>query len=260
MLFAHLYPDPHTKTLDAKEIAEFISEKLPFAKVSVRANFTDFFKFRKNVLAKSLAEAKVRALTSQKKIAPLQAEIEHEKRILSGQIPSPGVIYDAVSLSVIFRNMIPEKEQNLNNIHIIFTRRLFATFEGGRYHARVILCSFPTLISTTGIVEAPAMPWEYYILKQKCIVNGIPAEIAKEKFSGRFIDYDDSGMTQVMKGYTMQAVFYHLTGEAFCENRDCMLYNAHWQEEVLRAQVASGRLCRKHEKMLSGLAKNTTLL
>lgn len=251
----HLYPDPHTKTLGTKEIAEYIEKRFPSAKVDTRANFTDFFKFRKNVLAESLAKAKIRDLTSQKKIAPFPAEIEHEKRILGGQMPSQGIIYDALALSKIFCSLIPEKERNLNHIHIIFTRMLFATFEGGRYHARVILCSFPTLISTSGIVEAPAMPREYYILKQNCIAGGIPVEIARDKFSGKFIDYDDERMTQVMKGYAMQAIFYHIAGEAFCENKDCILYNAHWQDEVIRAQIASGKLCRKHEEMPGKLAK-----
>jgi len=30
-----------------------------------------------------------------------------------------------------------------------------------------------------------------------------------------------------------------------------MLYNAHWQEEMIHAQVESGRLCQKHKRMLS---------
>ncbi|HEY4705069.1 MAG TPA: DUF6775 family putative metallopeptidase, partial [Thermoplasmata archaeon] len=32
----------------------------------------------------------------------------------------------------------------------------------------------------------------------------------------------------------------------FCEDPDCRLFNAHWQAELIRAQVESGRLCARH--------------
>lgn len=64
---------------------------------------------------------------------------------------------------------------------------------------------------------------------------GIVVNTLKQKFAGRYIDYDDSHITEIIKGYVLQAMFYHITGNPFCNNRNCRLFNAHWQEEVIQA-------------------------
>lgn len=76
----------------------------------------------------------------------------------------------------------------------------------------------------------------------------------KPELRGRFIEHDDERLTEVMKGYVAQTLFYHLFGESFCEDGDCRLYNAHWQEEVIRAQLG-GRyeFCPRHRRMLEVL-------
>ena len=49
----------------------------------------------------------------------------------------------------------------------------------------------------------------------------------------------------------MQAVFYSLTGNPFCEDKGCRLYNAHWQEDAIFAQLESGyEFCKEHTKFL----------
>jgi hypothetical protein len=75
------------------------------------------------------------------------------------------------------------------------------------------------------------------------------------RFKDRFLAHDDERLTEVMKGYVMQAIFYHLTGNPFCQSRDCRLYNAHWQEEVIQAQLKSGpELCSQHQTVIASLA------
>jgi hypothetical protein len=112
----------------------------------------------------------------------------------------------------------------------------------------VSVYGFPSLISTTGVVEAPAKPREFYLKKRL----GIPLEVLKSEFIGRFIDHGDPHLTDVMKGYVMQALFFHMTGDPFCDDPDCRLYNAHWQEELIRAQV-DGRyeFCPNHLGILN---------
>jgi hypothetical protein len=135
---------------------------------------------------------------------------------------------------------------------ILFTNQLFGTWDrdNRRYHARVSLYGFPSLISTTGLFEAPARPKGYYLRKQM----GVPIELLKEEYQGRFLEPGDARMTEVVKGYAMQALFFHLWGEPFCEDPDCRLFNSHWQEEVLHAQM-DGRyeFCAKHEAILKRL-------
>jgi hypothetical protein len=49
-----------------------------------------------------------------------------------------------------------------------------------------------------------------------------------------------------------------MTGEPFCEERECRLFNAHWQEDLLHAQLDGGSdLCAKHERMLAEILEET---
>jgi len=76
----------------------------------------------------------------------------------------------------------------------------------------------------------------------------------KERFKGDFIDYEDERLTEVVKGYVMQAVFYSLTSDPFCDDRGCRLYNAHWQEELIFAQLESGyEFCPRHTGLLQSM-------
>ena len=65
-------------------------------------------------------------------------------------------MYDGFELQKILRRF------NCNNetLHIIITNRLTCTFDENdkRYHARAVICANPAIISTTGIIEAPAKP------------------------------------------------------------------------------------------------------
>ena len=74
----------------------------------------------------------------------------------------------------------------------------------------------------------------------------------KDRFKGRFVDYDDERLTEVVKGYVIQAVFYTLTGNPFCEDRGCRLYNAYWQDELVFAQLESEyEFCPRHSELLA---------
>jgi hypothetical protein len=62
-----------------------------------------------------------------------------------------------------------------------------------------------------------------------------------------------------MKGYVMQAIAYRLWGDPFCGDQNCRLYNAHWQEEVIRAQLESPyEFCPYHRQKFAELAKEAT--
>ena len=138
--------------------------------------------------------------------------------------------------------------------HIILSPKIFATLdENKRLHIRAAIFGFPSVISTSGIVEGPAKPKDYYIYKQKYTQLGIwnieEAKL-KRKFKGRFIDYEDKRMNEVLKGYIAQALFFYITGEPFCNKKDCRLFNAHWQEDLIYSQIKRGRFCRSHKAIL----------
>jgi hypothetical protein len=184
--------------------------------------------------------------------APFFGEINLELERLRGKASSIGVLYDGLWLQRVLYKIMAEKFPNdfrSGSIHIIFTSRLFVTFETRRYHARVVLTGLPSLISTSGIVEAPAKSKEYHWVKAGFIRSGRDIRELDIMYKGKFIEYDDRRITAILRAYALQAVFYELTGDPFCVNPTCCLYNSHWQEEVLNTQI-EGKLCKEHEDII----------
>jgi len=67
-------------------------------------------------------------------------------------------------------------------------------------------------------------------------------------------------MTEVIKGYIMQALFYYVVGDPFCDNHQCRLFNAHWQEDLIRAQLKTdadchSEFCSLHQKVVKDIAR-----
>lgn len=251
------YDEGVTEALNLAEIARYLREKLRRVSVEARENPFASHLEKNPDFARKLASIKIQ--DAHRKIAPDQeplfAEVQYEQRKLLGKTSSFGVLYEGFHLHRLFSELIPEEEHLFTFVHIFFTNRLFATWEEAdrRYHARTSLYGLASVISTSGLVEAPAKPREYYLLKQQYEALGKDPLELKERFKGRFIDYEDERLTEVMKGYVMQAVFYCLTGDPFCEDKGCRLYNAHWQEELIFAQLESEyEFCQRHSQILAG--------
>lgn len=258
--YMHLYDDYSVENLDPYTLADYLRKKLVNIKVDVRPPLVENCEEALEDAGERFARTRVRNLDAPKAdFDPLFGEIKFEEGLIRD--PSSkvtGVLYDGFSLQEVFRDLIPEKEMDYFHVHIIFTNRLFGTWERGdhRYHARVSVYGFPSLISTTGIVEAPAKPKEFYRLKRQRAIEGQTAmalEELKEKFRGKFVDYDDERLTEIMKGYVMQSIFYHFMLDPFCGDKRCRLYNAHWQEEVLKAQLSHPEFCGDHESDIEEL-------
>lgn len=260
----HLYTEPSEKTLKIQTLAQYLKEKFPKTKIDCRKEFFNYWLRQVTALAGSpkkidqvaekLARCRISDLQSQELVfSPLPLEIEYEKKnILNLENRKFGLVYDGLCLQEVYREIIPQEERKSNHLQIVFTNQLLATWEeDGRYHLRVGIYGVPNLISTSGIVEAPAKPKEYYLLKS---LGETAIADWKEKNKEKFIDYNDPRLTEVLKGYLMQAIFYHLTGDPFCKNKNCRLYNAHWQEELIKAQLNKKReFCEFHEKILVSL-------
>ncbi|MDP7264326.1 MAG: hypothetical protein QGH39_02065 [Candidatus Thermoplasmatota archaeon] len=257
-----LYDDITSGNLVLSEIKKYLSELIPGIRVELRSGFIEHFGVREKIpeFARKLARIKLR--DQKRKLEdfnPLPGEIQFEKKLLDDpKTRRIGVIYDGFEFQKFSREMIPENELEMSVLHIFITNRLIATFDDNdrRYHARVIITGYPAVISTSGIVEAPAKPRDFYRMKQMGIILGdttVPAELLNQHFQGRFMEHNDERLTEVIKGYILQAVFYHTTGEAFCNNTNCRLFNSHWQKEMIKAQIESGKLCKDHTGILNEL-------
>lgn len=171
-------------------------------------------------------------------------------RLKENIVQTRGLLYEPVKTQRLFEKIRLKK----SDIDILITDKLIATYEelDKRLHLRAAVFGYPSVISASGIVEAPAKPKEYYVAKQRYSQLKIwelkEAEV-KKKFRNRFIDYHDPRLTEVLKGYIAQAISFNVNGNPFCEKKTCRLFNAHWQEDLIRAQIKSGKLCKKHWKL-----------
>jgi len=162
------------------------------------------------------------------------------------------VMYDGFEVQNIIYDIITKNNSDSNNLHIVFTNKLICTYDtaDSRYHGRTIICSNPAIISTTGMIEAPARPREYYFEAIKCKTQGLNMKDLKKNYSGKFLNYHDKRLSKIAEGYLLQAIFYYMTGNAFCDSLDCRLNNAHWQKDLLYSQLEIGKLCNKHQALL----------
>lgn len=248
----YLYEEPSSTTLDLKAVSSRLADVLGI-RPKVRNEFA-LHHAGQNIeaLATRIAGARVTDLARPAGgTEPPPPLVQVERRHLeSPERPVRGVLYDGMRFQQILRDILPPDERTLTCVHVAFTSRLLGTFDDAdrRYHARAVVLGLPSLVSTTGVVEGPAKPREFYTAKRAMRIEAADAryEALKEGFAGRFLDFDDPRLGRVVGGYALQSVFYQMTGEPFCDDRDCVLFNAHWQEELLHAHIESGTVCARH--------------
>jgi len=261
--FIHIYQGAEAAHLNSIEIADYLKAILKQAEIDIRPEFFSFYlsscsgEEKDSILnetAIQMAKLKIGDVTKKDMLLePLQAEIDYEKRNLSKSIGITfGIVYEGFNLQQLHFSLIYEGEKDLKHLHLIFTNQLFATWDQNnrRYHARASIYGFPSIISTSGIVEAPAKPSDFYLKRQ---LGEDPHRLKKE-YKESLIDYNDPRMTEVLKGYVTQALFYHLVGYPFCDDEKCRLFNAHRQSELLHAQLLSPyEFCPEHQAMIDQL-------
>lgn len=142
-----LYDEGTAQTLNLEEIAAYLREKLRKAEVELRGNPFAFYLYRDRLsdYASKIACIKIQDATRRMlpEQEPLYGEIEYEKRRILGKTRAFGVLYDGFELQRIFWEFISRPERNFEFVHILFTNRLFATWDerDSRYHARVSVYS-----------------------------------------------------------------------------------------------------------------------
>lgn len=144
--------------------------------------------------------------------------------------------------------------------HIVLTDLLLGTYDYDdlRYHGRALVAANPSIVSLPGIVHAPARPRDYCVDVMAAARYGNMSDV-ESRHAGRFLVPTDPRMQDAVKGYALQALFYHETGEAFCTDASCRLYNAHWQEELIYSQSVSPRLCSRHRSVLDDMTSDDTI-
>ncbi len=246
-----LYDEPTVPEIQLQRLKKFLTETFP-VEIETRGNI---FQGLSKEISEKIAGCRIFDLKKPfKKHAPSieDLRIELENKDMSER--EEMTLYDGFEFHNAITELIPMNENMRDTLHIIFTNKLTCTFDESdfRYHARALIGTNPTIISTTGIIEAPAKPKQYY-LDLMTNFSEKKVEETKKKYIGEFLEYHDSRISEITEGYLLQAIIYYETGEAFCEHRDCRLFNAHWQKDLFFSQLENKRFCKKHKKILDEL-------
>lgn len=197
--------------------------------------------------AVSMAMCKVTGNNEAGDIAPFPVEIDYEIRRIKGQNMASSPFYDGFKISNFFRNKL--LIEGPSDISFVYTDRLVGSYgEDRRWHARTVIFSYPCIISTTGIVQAPAKSKQYYLAKQLVSSISKSTEMVNDP-EDHIRGLDDPRIHDAAASYAIQALFFSVFGEPFCNDNTCRLFNSHWQKDVLSGQV-NGELCRKHKEMI----------
>jgi hypothetical protein len=255
----NLYTPEYAEDIDINSTKKFLEQYLPTVDINIRPPVLVAVKGKKlQEVADRLARARVKDPTSEMQtFEPMYGELDFERRASLGKARLGGMVYDGLRLEDIYASILADNT-GLESANIIFTQRLVTTFSQDdlRHHLRTVLCSFPSVVSIPGIVEAPAKPREFYLLKQELEAygaGGLVVEKLKASMDDMFVDYGDPRLNEVLKGIALQALMFHLTLDPFCDRPNCRLFNAHWQQELIKSQITSGGLCTRHKKLLGKL-------
>ncbi len=256
-----LYKEPAITEINIEQLTIFLEKNFPI-KVEIKENIfkeisLENIKKISNIRIKDITNPFLEHVSSgeeidfEKRLCEDTSLMDSTTRVEDAQEISQVFMYDGFELQKILRYLNEDNE----TLHVILTNRLTCTFDekDKRYHARAVICANPSIISTTGIIEAPAKPKEYYFEVMKLKSQGMDIKSAKEKYKGKFLEYNDKRLTKILEGYLLQVIFYNITGESFCEDIECRLNNAHWQKDLLFSQLEITKLCKKHNEILTNL-------
>ena len=248
-----LYDEPTISQIHLERLVTFLKEIFPI-QVEKRDSI---LKLSKEGTAEKIASCRIlNPIKPYEKHIPTIDEILFEESNFIQEANTENIImYDGFELQKVLTELIPKDEISMNLLHIFFTSKLTCTYdyEDYRYHGRALIGSNPSIISITGIIEAPAKPREYYMDLITQDTQHTNIESIKQKYRGTFLEYNDSRLSKIIEGYLLQEIFYFETGEAFCDKKECRLYNAHWQKDLLYSQLESRKLCDKHQQVLKSL-------
>jgi len=257
-LWFEIYEEGDLKRVNLNELKDYVRETTGI-RVFLCGNIYESISTEQiEMIAQKMAQLRINdpqkgSLTKK----PFDGVVAYEKeRIINREWKSFGILYEGILYQKLLAVFSLKGSLDERICSILITNQLIGTWDQNdhRYHIRTSIYGFPHIISVPGLVLGPAKPREFYIKRQM----GVPVEILKEEYRGRFLDHEDSRMTEVVKGYTIQALFYQLMEDPFCADPNCRLFNSHWQEEMIHAQLnGKYEFCPRHESILKKIKNRT---
>lgn len=252
----YLYDEPDAPGLDIEAVGGFLVSQFPATHVVPRSDFIthQFRRFTAEQRAQ-LQEAMLDRLR--------QVQISDAQQLAALRGPGetapddaePYLVFDAAAFQAIVRLLVDPAESGAEHAHIILTDNAIGSWrsEGERFRLHIICMGEPSIISTTGLVEALPRPREYEFKRSQFAMFGAREDVLEdlaERFADCTFGYGDPRINELCKGYALMACFYRMFGEAFCDDPACRLYAAQTQEELIATQCGPDvGLCERHEKM-----------
>ncbi len=262
----YLYDDPDSQGLDIDYLAGYLASELPRVEVGVRTDFVTHHLGRFSEEERDTLEAELRKQLEGGTVGAV-ARAQEPPITESTEDSDLQEMYVARSLQAAMRLLIPQEEADMAQLHIIFCSELLGEFDVQNgppcdtlrtLQAGVAALGSPTVISTSGLIEAPKRPREYHFKRTQYLMFGADEHLDElaEQFADRTVGYGDPRLNELLKGYLLIAVIYRATGEGPCSEPTCPLYAARTQQELLEAQAgAQSRICQRHREILNALGE-----
>lgn len=174
----YIYDEPSVPELQLDSLVDFLKDTFDVP-VEKRPNI-----FSKKGIDIAHAIACSRVFNTKQEFQrhePTEEEVQFELDTFQDSSKSENIIlYDGFEFQKIVRELIPNEESE--NFHIIITNKLTCTFDYAdyRYHGRALIGANPSTISTTGIIEAPAKPREYYMELMTSMGIGLNVDVIQK--------------------------------------------------------------------------------
>lgn len=254
--YFYLYDDPEALGLDTDYLGHWLASLLPDVKIGVRADFLTFHLAR---FSDDEREALTGVLCGQLEGAEVTNLVRPQDREKLPALPPEerglDVVYESAALQALLRLLIPEEERVASRVHVMFTANYLGVWREDEAYLRLqaTALGLPNIISTSGLVEALELPKQYHFVRQQLAVMGVEEDVdVDEMFAEETVGYGDPRLNEVCKGYLLEALYYHMTGETGCSDPECRLHIVPTHVDTVRRQVTGHpRLCERHLELLA---------
>lgn len=253
----YIYDAPDVLGLDIGAIGRMLSDLLPETQVETRTDFFTHQLARFEASQVEMLTEQIAARLEEREVHNLIApQWRDEMAPIAPEERGLETVYLAEALQEVMRPLIPESERGSHHLHIVYIAQCLGQFLPDRHDLALQIVQFgePAIVSTTGFVEAPALPREYAFRRAQLLAMGLDEALDEldDHFAASTLGYEDQRVTIVAAGHALQVLFDALFGERGCDVAACPLHQADTHEDLATAHLSEdSKLCQRHMQMLT---------
>lgn len=251
----YIYDEPDALGLDIADIGGFLAAQFPTVEILPRQDFFTHQMARFTDDQRSELEQEIARQLQHAQVTELPDDGADD----APDLTDLDLVFEASGYQAILRLLIDPEESDADHLHIVFTDNALGSWRDDDRAFRLHISSMgaPSIISTTGFVEALPRPREYHFKRTQFAMLGVEEDTLEDltrEFADRTFGYGDPRINEVCKGYALMACFYRAFGEEFCSDPSCRLHAATSQQEMIETQCGQNvGLCERHAAMLMAM-------